>query len=115
MPTFRTRERQDRFFRDNDGVLAIVKGWDEVNTYAVNWVGRLNTGETISAFSNESSGLTVSGAVTSGTTTTLTVAQTSGEIVYKITTSSGRELEETIRFYAPLSEKSINRYDYGRF
>jgi len=72
---------------------------DDIDDFVLDWTNRLTTGETITGFTvTVASGTaTVSGS-TSGTTTTARLsAATAGtvQVRFRITTSAGRQLDET--------------------
>lgn len=93
---YRDLPRGRGFFRDRDGIPVIVHHPDEVNSYVVDWTDELGS-ETISTSAWTASGVTVSSAAISGTTTTANIKAT-GSVENKITTSGGRTLVQLLRF-----------------
>ena len=88
-----------RYFRDADGNLATSKREDELLTVVLNWADQLASGETISSAAYEDFGVTRSS--TSNTTTTTTTSVTkSGYFEVTVTLSTGRKLQQLVRFMA---------------
>lgn len=87
-----------RYFRDKDDVLSTTKREDEIVDLPLDWSERLLSGETISSVAYDDSGVTRSN--TSNTTTTTTDYVTGhGETEITVTLSTGRKLQELVRFY----------------
>jgi hypothetical protein len=89
---------RNRWFRDRDGILSTTKREDEIVGMTIDWSRQLASGETISSVAYEDSGVTRTG--TSATTTTTVDNVTGiGETEVTVTLSTGRKLQELVRFY----------------
>lgn len=73
---------------------------DDTDDYTLDWANVLATGETLSTLSVTGAGVTVASSSISGTTTiarlTAGTAQTDATVRYRVTTSAGRQLDETL-------------------
>ena len=89
---------RSRYFRDTDGALATTKRQDEIVQLVINWTDYLASGETVSSVAYVDSGVTRSSS--SATTTTSTTSVTGvGETEVTATLSTGRVLQQVVRFY----------------
>ena len=79
-----------------------AKDPDDIDVFSFDWLNVLDSGETIATFSaTPPAGITVDTTAISGTQTRARLSGgTAGinyEVVYRITTSAGRQLDETAR------------------
>jgi hypothetical protein len=82
-------------------IFSNAKDPDDTDDFTLDWVNNLASGETISTFVATATGITVSSSVFSGSLTTVRLTggteATRYDVRYRITTSTGRQLDETAR------------------
>lgn len=84
-------------------VVVDPKDPDDTDDFTIDWVNELAVGETISLLTVTAitAGITVSSSSISTTRTTARLtggtAETTYDVRYRITTSTGRQLDETLR------------------
>jgi hypothetical protein len=110
MPTLVLPRRRNRFYREADGVDAIVVRDNEVTPLTLDYTQRLETGETITASTWAPNGTSLSGAAFTTTTTSVTVTNSYGCPTNTVTTSLGRVLNTEVRVK---SQHGRNWRDYG--
>jgi VCBS repeat-containing protein len=116
MTTYYVPTERNEWFTDRNGMPATTKRKNEVKSYAIDFRGEMETGETISTKTVTASGVTVSASsITTGvdgtnTTVSITVTGSEGTVTVKVVTSSSRTLEKKVRFMEP-SNGTVRR-DY---
>ena len=101
---------RNRVFEDHESVPSIAKREDEIFPITLDWSRRLNSGETISTSTWESSGASAGSASNTTTTTTASISGTTGYVTNTITTSSSRTLQRTVRVYEGYTGEQIKDY-----
>lgn len=111
MATFTRPTERREFQLDADGIPFVCQHEDEVKTHTIDWSDSLASGETISSSSWDSGGVTLSGATSGTTSTTVTVTGTDGFAENTVVTSASRTLVQALRF-RPIANANWSD-DYG--
>lgn len=102
---------RSEFYLDHDRLPSVVKHRDEIKDYKIDWGEQLSSGETISSVDYEANGVDVDNSSLATPVSTVTISQSDGSLKVTATTSAGRKLVETLRFYSP-AEGSDRASDY---
>ena len=87
-----------RFFHDVDGLLAVAKHEDAVESFVLDWADELGS-DTISSATFDANGVTVDSSSNTTTTTSMTISKSGGHVDVTVVTAGGSTLEKRLRFY----------------